>query len=135
MRQLQCSFCGWKGELDPDGTLYFGPGGTLSCPNCTEKRINGPGIEFSFGNVDVVDVPPFKGWKINQSRRQKLIHYYENDKAICGAKTSGDEYLIKAHYLDGYSKEYFIQLHKKWCPKCEAKLAINANHCVEKAEE
>lgn len=129
MRQLVCRDCGWKGELDPDGTMYCGPGGTLSCPACREAKRNGPFIEGAYGSVHSVDVPPFKGWKMQHTRRSKFIHYFENGKTACGshAEASG-EYLIKEHWEDGYSKEFLKDLGKQFCPKCEVKLSTNANH-------
>jgi glutaredoxin len=125
MKQLVCSDCGWKGELDPDGTTYFGPGGTLSCPDCREAKRNGPGIESSYGHINIVDVPPFKGWLIDHhSRRQKLVHYVEKGKPICGSKSAViGEYLRRERWI--------LQWGKRWCPKCEAKLLLLKSEKIE----
>lgn len=122
MRQLKCTDCGWTSQLYPDGTMFFGPGGQIPCPDCTKADRN-PNIEVN-GNVDVVDVPPFKGWKIQHNHRSKFIHYYEDDKALCGSKAKGTEYLIKKHYEDGFSKTFLEQQNKHFCPKCDKKLKV-----------
>jgi len=31
----------------------IGPGGIISCPYCKEARKNGPGIEQSYGNIQI----------------------------------------------------------------------------------
>jgi hypothetical protein len=121
MKQLVCRDCGWKSELYPDGTVFMGFGGQIGCPDCTKAQRNS-NIEV-YGNVDDVDVPPFKGWKMSRSHRTKLIHYYENDKALCGSQAEADEYLIKKHYEHGYSKKFLEQLGKMFCPKCESSVA------------
>lgn len=121
MKQLTCTYCGWKSKLYPDGTLFAGPGGTLSCPDCGKNKVNGPFIEGAYGNVKVISIGPFKGWKINHSRKQHLIHYFLGDKAVCGAKvSSGGEYLIKEHWTNDFSAKCLEDWGKAFCPKCEA---------------
>jgi hypothetical protein len=124
MIQLQCVDCGWKSELYPNGTLIATPGGTLSCPNCEKNGVNGPGIESSYGSVDVVSVSPFQGWKMSHSRRQHLIHYFTDNKVLCGQKVSSEgDYIIKEYWMDSFSARCLRDWNKQFCPKCESKLA------------
>lgn len=120
MKQKICD-CGWKSELYPDGTLFAGLGGQLGCPDCTKLERN-PNIEV-YGHVHVIDVPPFKGWRATQGRQRRLIHYFENGKAVCGAKVSNDgEYLIKDHWDKGFSAKCLSDWGKEFCPRCEETL-------------
>lgn len=45
-----CKCCGYKTILS---NPPCGPGGTLSCPVCSEKKENGPYLERSYGRIRV----------------------------------------------------------------------------------
>jgi len=50
---FQVCICGWMSEGYPDGTIFFGLGGQLSCPRCTDEKRN-QNIEV-YGNVEVMN--------------------------------------------------------------------------------
>ena len=94
MKQLVC-ICGWKSKLYPDGTMFAGPGGQLSCPDCSSVERN-KNIEV-YGSVKVITVPPIKGWHADFTRKRVLqTHYYVDGTSLCKKHTyTGDDYLTE----------------------------------------
>lgn len=54
--QEVCLMCGWHGDFQPTDTMFCGPGGGLTCPECLKAKRN-PGIE-SWGYVRVLRIQP-----------------------------------------------------------------------------
>jgi hypothetical protein len=60
MRYLVCAYCGWISEAYPNDTLFAGPGGQLSCPDCSDagrcRNIEANGFVYILNDKDFMKV-------------------------------------------------------------------------------